>query len=124
MSEQQERNGRLYPFATIGARTERSGCVTGGRVLPICGLLVACIGDIVTYSGFSEAVITDGAGIALVYSGNPVALVGSSLSNGDRIVSAISNERGLSVDEDQDIEVLFDADCVPESHKPSARFAV
>ncbi|ACD17003.1 PAAR domain-containing protein [Paraburkholderia phytofirmans] len=124
MSEQQECNGELYPFATIGARTERSGCVTSGSVLQICGLPVTCVGDIVMYSDVSEPVVMDGAGIALVYSGNPVALVGSSLSNGGRIVSAIWSERGIFVDEDQEIEVLFDVDYVPESHKPSARLAV
>ncbi|MFM0238131.1 hypothetical protein [Paraburkholderia phytofirmans] len=124
MSEQQERNGELYPFATIGARTERSGCVTSGSVLQICGLPVTCVGDIVTYSDVSEPVVMDGAGIALVYSGNPVALVDRSLSDGDRIVSAIWSESRLSVDEDQDIEVLSGADCVPESHELSVRFAV
>ncbi|MBT2789162.1 PAAR domain-containing protein [Paraburkholderia strydomiana] len=124
MSEQQERNGKLYPFATIGARTERGGCVTSGSVLQICGLPVACVGDIVTYSDASEAVIMDGAGIALVYSGNPVALVGSSLSNGDRIASTIWSERGPFVDEGREIEGFFDADYVPEPHEPSARFAV
>ncbi|CAB3752518.1 hypothetical protein [Paraburkholderia humisilvae] len=33
MSEQQQRKGRFYPFATIGARTERGGRVTSGSVL-------------------------------------------------------------------------------------------
>lgn len=124
MSDKPERNGRLYPFATIGARTERGGCVTSGSELRICGLPVACVGDVVTYSDASEAVIMDGAGVGLVYSGSPAALVGSSLSNGDRIVSTIWNERGLFVEEGTKVDGLLDADWVPAPRDPSARFAV
>lgn len=121
---QQERKGTKYIFATIGARTERGGCVTSGSEIRIGGLPLACVGDIVTYSDGSEAVIMDGAGIALVYSGTPAALVGSSLSNGDRIVSTVWSGRGIFVEEGKEIEGLFDADWVPPLREPSARFAV
>ncbi|WP_322061142.1 PAAR domain-containing protein [Paraburkholderia sp. J63] len=93
MSDQQERKGKKYALATIGARTERGGCVTSGSDFRIGNLRVACVGDVVTYEDGSQAVIMDGAGIAMVFGGKPVALVGSSLSNSDRIVSTIWTKR-------------------------------
>jgi uncharacterized Zn-binding protein involved in type VI secretion len=45
MSEQ-ERKGKFYPFATIGARTERGGRITSGSGVKVCGLAIACVGDI------------------------------------------------------------------------------
>ncbi|MFC6310278.1 hypothetical protein E2553_12125 [Paraburkholderia dipogonis] len=44
MSDRQERIGQLYPFATIGARTDRGGCATSGNELCISGLPAACVG--------------------------------------------------------------------------------
>lgn len=124
MSDQQEQKGTLLVFATIGARTERGGCVTSASDFRICHLQVACVGDVVTYEDGSQAVIIHGAGIAMVFCGKPVALVGSSLSNGDRIVSTIWTKRGIFVDDGTEIEGLFDADWVPPQREPSARFAV
>lgn len=124
MSEQEERKGTKYPFATIGARTERGGCVTSGSGMSIGGLPVACVGDIVTYDDGSEAVIMDGAGYAAVISGNPAALVGSSISNGDRIISTIWTDRGIFVEEGKTIEGVFDPDWTPPPREPSPRFAV
>lgn len=111
-------------FATIGARTERGGCVTSGSDFRMCNLRVACVGDVVTYEDGSQAVIMDGAGMAMVFCGKPVALVGSSLSNGDRIVSTIWTKRGIFVEQGREIEGLFDADWTPPAREPSARFAV
>ncbi|CAM2173725.1 PAAR repeat-containing protein [Paraburkholderia sacchari] len=124
MSDQQERKGISYALATIGARTERGGCVTSGSRFRIGGLAVACVGDVVTYEDGSQAVIVDGAGIAMVYGGAPVALVGSRLSNGDRIVSTIWSKRGIFIADGEGIEGLFDPEWVPQPRKPSARFAV
>jgi uncharacterized Zn-binding protein involved in type VI secretion len=124
MSKQDERNGTKYVLATIGARTERGGCVTSGSGMTIAGLPVACVGDIVTYSDGSQAVIMDGAGIALVIRGKSAALVGSGISNGDRIISTVWQGRGIFVEEGKAIEGMFDSDCVPPSREPSARFAV
>ncbi|CAM2163648.1 PAAR repeat-containing protein [Paraburkholderia sacchari] len=124
MSDQQERKGIRYALATIGARTERGGCVTSGSKFHLGGLPVACVGDVVTYEDGSQAVIVDGAGIAMVYCGNPVALVGSRLSNGDRIVSTIWTKRGIFIEDGKTIEGLFDPDWTPPPREPSARFAV
>ncbi|MCP3722760.1 PAAR domain-containing protein [Paraburkholderia sp. CNPSo 3272] len=124
MSDQQERKGTKYEFATVGARTERGGCVTSGSGIRIGGLPLACVDDIVTYSDGSEAVIADGAGNASVICGKPAALVGSRLSNGDRIISTVWTGRGIFVEEGKAIEGLFDPEWVPAPREPSARFAV
>jgi len=124
MSDQQERKGTLLVFATIGARTERGGCATSGSATTIGGLPVACIGDIVSYSDGSQAVIIDGAGGARVLCGKPAALVGSGISNGDRIISTIWTWCGIFVEEGKTIEGLFDPDWVPPPREPSVRFAV
>jgi len=49
MSKQPE-SKNFHPFATVGARTEYGGHVTRGSGFVICGLPVACVGDIVTYA--------------------------------------------------------------------------
>ncbi|MFC0402524.1 PAAR domain-containing protein [Paraburkholderia rhizosphaerae] len=79
MSEQRQRKGAFYPFATIGARTERGGRVTSGAGVKVCGLPVACVGHIVTYNDASEAVIADGAGGTAVIDDRSAAVVGSVL---------------------------------------------
>lgn len=76
MSDQQEREGTLHVFATVGARTERGGCATSGSDFRIGNLRVACVGDVVTYEGGSRAVIMDGTGIAMVFRAACVSLSG------------------------------------------------
>jgi uncharacterized Zn-binding protein involved in type VI secretion len=84
-------------FATIGSLTEQGGRVTGvSSGLKIAGLTVALVDDVVTYEDGSEAVIIDGAGVAAAYGDRPIALVGSRLSNGDRIIESLQNKRGIS----------------------------
>jgi uncharacterized Zn-binding protein involved in type VI secretion len=80
----QERKGRFYHFAAVGALT--------GRSITLAGLPLACVGDTVTYSDGAQAVIMDGAGIAATLKGAPYALVGSSLSHGDRITETLWGE--------------------------------
>ena len=119
-------NEPTYLFATIGALTERGGRVTTARGgTTIQGLGMACVGDVVTYPDGSEAVIRDGAGSALVIDGRPAALVGSSLSNGDRIIETLVMCCGIVVRAGETIEGLFDASYVPPPHPgPTYRFAV
>src|SRR5438067_1719883 len=75
-----------YPIATIGSRTRR-----GGQVVRADGVAddfcVACVGDRVRYPDGSESVITSGAGHASTFADRPIALVGSHIANGDRIVA-------------------------------------
>jgi uncharacterized Zn-binding protein involved in type VI secretion len=124
---QEERKGTTYAFATLAARTERGGYVTratGG--LSICGLRVALVGDLVTYGDGSQAAIIDGAGSLFAESGRCVALVGSRLSNGDRIVSAPwdGKKSGLFVRDGAAPAGLFDPSYVPPPVKAGYRFAL
>ena len=72
------------------------------------------VGDIVRYADGSEARIVSGAGVAALYEGRPLALVGSELDNGDRITGPVHN--GMVIvqyaDEAQ-ITGLLDANYVP-----------
>jgi hypothetical protein len=89
MSNQRERTGTRYAIATIGARTERGGYITGATSgLTICNLRAALVGDIVTYRDGSEAVIIDGSGSLGVDCARCFALVGSVLDNGDTITDS------------------------------------
>jgi uncharacterized Zn-binding protein involved in type VI secretion len=127
MSEREESVGTVYAIATIGARTERGGHVT--RVSSrrsVCGLHIALVGDIVTYRDGSEAAIIDGAGKAGFDDGRCIALVGSHLSNGDRIVSTPSDngKSGLVVREGEKLEGLFDPSYVPPPPRACYRYAL
>ena len=86
MSDQENRKRKLYAFATIGARTERGGCVTSGSEIGIGGLPLACGGAIVTYDDGSQAVIVDGAGIK-DKEGQPLANVRYRVLNGGGVLA-------------------------------------
>ncbi|CAG4913211.1 PAAR domain-containing protein [Paraburkholderia gardini] len=125
--EQQKREGTTYAFATVGARTERGGYVTHATSgLSICGLYVARVGDVVTYCDGSEAAIVDGSGSRSSYDGKCLALVGSHLSNGDRIVFTPWDDgtSGLFVAAGEKPEGLFDPSYVPPPDEPCWRFAL
>ncbi|CAB3766001.1 hypothetical protein B7G54_13800 [Burkholderia puraquae] len=118
-----ERQAPTHLFATVGALTERGGRVitaTSGRTL--AGLEVACVGDVVTYDDGSEAAIIDGAGNNHS-GGKPFALVGSRLSNGDRIPETLRSSWGIHVRDGQSIAGLFDPIYVPPSAPPTYRLA-
>jgi uncharacterized Zn-binding protein involved in type VI secretion len=127
MSEKQQRKGTMYAFATIGARTERGGYVTSATSgLTICNLRAALVGDIVTYRDGSQAVITNGSGSLSIYRAKCFALVGSSLSNGDKITSTPweDGKSGLFVPEGESPKGLFDPSYVPPPYEPGMRFAL
>ncbi|MGU7771405.1 PAAR domain-containing protein [Burkholderia sp. MR1-5-21] len=112
-------------FVTIGALTERGGRVTkASSGLTVIGLAVARVGDIVTYEDGSEAVITDGAGEYAIDRDKPFALVGSRLSNGDRIVETLQRSWGIHVPAGETIDGLFDASYVPPPAPLRYRLAV
>jgi len=114
-----------YLFATIGALTERGGRVTKATSgLAVAGLSVARVGDVVTYEDGSEAVITDGAGGFAVDDDKSIALVGSGLSNGDRIVQTLQGLWGIDASDAEGIEGLFDPSYVPPPSPPLYRLAV
>jgi uncharacterized Zn-binding protein involved in type VI secretion len=127
MSNQEQHKGKMYAFATLGARTERGGYVTRATSgLSICSLNVARVGDVVTYRDGSEATIIDGSGSLFVDYDKCGALVGSRLTNGDRIVFTPwdDGESGLFVAEGEKPEGLFDPSYVPPPVKPGYRFAL
>jgi uncharacterized Zn-binding protein involved in type VI secretion len=115
----------MHWFATIGSLTERRGRVTQATSSrTIAGLAVARVGDVVTYDDGSQAIIVDGAGCAAISCDKPVALVGSRLSNGDRIVESLQRGRGIAEYHGNPIDGLFDAAYVPPSREPYYRLAV
>ncbi|OXI46440.1 PAAR domain-containing protein [Burkholderia aenigmatica] len=120
-----EQTTPTHLFATIGALTERGGRVTkASGQLKVFGLAVARVGDTVTYEDGSEAVIVDGAGKYAIGGDKPLALVGSRLSNGDRIVETLQRSSGIHVTPGETIDGLFDAGYVPQPAPPRYRLAV
>ena len=108
MSEQQEKT-TTHLFATIGSRTERGGWIEKATTeFAYCGLVLARVGDIVRYDDGSESTIIDGAEFAAEWDGMPLALVGSRLSNGDRIAETLQDGLGIEVHPDKPIPGLFD----------------
>ncbi|UVE63938.1 PAAR domain-containing protein [Burkholderia pyrrocinia] len=111
-----EHEAPTHLFATIGALTERGGRVTAATSgMTLAGLEVARVGDVVTYDDGSEATIIDGAGNCHS-AGKSFALVGSRLSNGDRIIETLRTSWGIHVPEGQSIPGLFDPAYVPPAH--------
>ncbi len=114
----------MHGFATIGSLTRDGGRVTKATSgLVIAGLSVARVGDVVTYDDGSEAVIINGAGYAAVYGDKPFALVGSELSNGDRIIQSLQIDRGIAEYHHKPIKGLFDSTYVPAPQEPNYRLA-
>ncbi|WP_197732804.1 PAAR domain-containing protein [Paraburkholderia pallida] len=110
MSDRQECKHTTYAFASVGSRTERGGWIDKATTtLAYRGLTLACIGDIVRYDDSSEATIIDGAGFAAVWNDKPFALVGSRVSNGDRIIESLQDALGINVHPDIPIAGLFDS---------------
>ncbi|MBN3773028.1 MULTISPECIES: PAAR domain-containing protein [Burkholderia] len=119
-----EQAAPTHLFATIGALTERGGRITEATSdLTVAGLVVARVGDVVTYEDGSEAVIVDGAGEYAICSDKPFALVGSRLSNGDRIVETLQRLSGIHVPVGETAEGLFNEDYAPPA-LPRYRLAV
>ncbi|WP_234745044.1 MULTISPECIES: PAAR domain-containing protein [Burkholderia] len=108
-----EHKAPTHLFVTIGSLTERGGRVsTATSGLELAGLQVARVGDVVTYDDGSEAAIVDGAG-STHSNGKPFALVGSRLSNGDRITETLRTSWGIHVPQGQRVPGLFDPAYVP-----------
>ncbi|WP_269503816.1 PAAR domain-containing protein [Burkholderia sp. IMCC1007] len=119
-----EHKAPTHLFATVGALTERGGRITTATSgLTLAGLEVACVGDVVTYDDGSEAVIIDGAGNSHS-GGKSFALVGSRLSNGDRITETLRSSLGIHVCEGQSVAGLFDPTYVAPPAPPAYRLAV
>jgi uncharacterized Zn-binding protein involved in type VI secretion len=114
-----------YPIATIGSRTIRGGRVVLGTDERSQGQYaddyrVACVGDRVRYPDGSESVITSGAGHASTFADRPIALVGSHVANGDRIITRAQSIGELIVLEGEAIPGLLDPAYTPQSASSSA----
>ena len=103
-----------YPIATIGSRTRRGGeVVLAGLGEPADDYRIACVGDRVRYPDGSESVIVSGAGHASTYANRPIALVGSHIANGDRIVARAQSIGEIVVVEGEPIAGLLEPDYAP-----------
>ncbi len=81
-----------YDLATLGAKTKQGGEVaTASTGMEISGHRIACVGDVVRYPNGTESKIVSGAGAALAYKGQPIAIVGSATDNGDTIISSLQS---------------------------------
>jgi uncharacterized Zn-binding protein involved in type VI secretion len=99
-----------YSLATLGSRTECGGeVVSASTTMNSCGHRIACVGDVVRYPDGRETTIRSGAGAALSFRGQPMALIGSFTANGDMIVSSLQNPARIRDFTDTGIPGLFQA---------------
>jgi len=82
-----------HALVTIGSKTERGGEVvtaSTGLEIAVNGEMfrIARVGDAIRYADGTESAITSGAGYAMCHKGQPVAVVGSHIANGDTIVES------------------------------------
>ena len=103
-----------YPIATIGSRTRGGGeVVLATQGEPADDFRIACVGDRVRYPDGSESVIVSGAGHASTYANRPIALVGSHIANGDRIVARAQSIGEIVVLEGEPVPGLLEPGYVP-----------
>jgi len=83
----------IYHLAVNGSKTKNGGLVNAqiNKELKVDGHLIAVVGDEVIYSDGSTSKIISGAGKASELDGDPVALVGSRLENGDEIIESLQS---------------------------------
>jgi uncharacterized Zn-binding protein involved in type VI secretion len=98
-----------YRIATIGSRTDRGGeVVLASNDQYADDYRIACVGDRVRYPDGSESVITSGAGHASTFANRPIALVGSHVANGDRIVTGAQSIGEIVVLEGEPVPGLLE----------------
>lgn len=104
-----------YALATKGSKTEREGeVIEAGSTMVIDGHRVACVGDTVRYPDGSESKIISGAGFAMTHKNQPMAIVGSTTDNGDKIISSLQSKVLIHVYDDQPIPGLLDPSYCPD----------
>ena len=100
-----------YALATLGSKTENGGEVwTASSGIYMGGLRFARVGDEVRYPDGSTSKIASGAGYASVEDGLPHAIVGSTIENGDKIISSLQNDAFITEYAEKRIPGLFDPD--------------
>lgn len=92
-----------YDLATLGAKTKQGGEVASASTgMEISGHRIACVGDVVRYPDGTESKIVSGAGAALAYKGQPMAIVGSATDNGDTIITSLQSSAQIREYADDD----------------------
>lgn len=110
----------VYPVATGASFTERGGKVIATSPIYLLEERVALVGDSVRYADGSEARIISGAGVAGMVDDRPIAIVGSELDNGDRIIGPAHNDVTITQYADEPpIEGLLDPAYVPGPNEGS-----
>ncbi len=110
-----------YPIATIGSRTSRGGqVVLASNDQCADDYRIACVGDRVRYPDGSESVITSGAGHASTIGNRPIALVGSHVANGDRIIMRAQSIGEIIVMEGDPVPGLLEPGYMPPSASAAA----
>jgi hypothetical protein len=108
--QEQGRDIKEYLFATIDARTEHGARVTHvATTTEIHKKGIAVVGEVVTNDDGSQARIVDGAGFGAMWSDKPIALLGSRLDNGDRIISTPQSDYGIKAQIGETVPGLFDS---------------
>lgn len=106
-----------YLIATVGSRTDRGGEVVMDHHDQSSRLAgdyrIACVGDRVRYPDGSESVIVSGAGHASTFANRPIALVGSHIANGDRIVARGQSMGEIVIMEGEEVAGLLEPGFVP-----------
>ncbi|NHR04488.1 XRE family transcriptional regulator [Chromobacterium haemolyticum] len=107
-----------YPVATGASFTERGGKVMATSPIYLLDVRVALVGDTVRYPDGTVARIISGSGEAGVVDGRPMAIVGSELDNGDRVIGPIHNDFTITQYADEPpIAGLLDPAYVPEPNE-------
>jgi uncharacterized Zn-binding protein involved in type VI secretion len=109
-----DKPNKIHWVATIDSTTERGGQISKvSSEAEFDGFKAALVGDTVTYDDGTEAVILDGSGFGATWANKPFALIGSRLSNGDRITTTPQSAFGITEKEGESIPGLFEPGYVP-----------
>lgn len=105
----------VYPVATGASFTERGGKVIATSPIYLQEERMALVGDTVRYPDGTETRIISGAGVAGMFGDRPMAIVGSELDNGDRIIGPVHIDVTITQYADEPpIKGLLDPEYVPE----------
>ena len=107
------RNGRDSAGRRLGVKKFGGEVVLASQGEPADDFRIACVGDRVRYPDGSESVIVSGAGHASTYANRPIALVGSHIANGDRIVARAQSIGEIVVVEGEPIPGLLEPGYAP-----------
>lgn len=108
----------VYPVATGASFTERGGKVMATSPVYLREERLALVGDIVRYADGTQARIISGAGAASVLGDRQMAIVGSMLDNGDRIVGPVHHDvTFIQYANEAPIEGLLDPAYMPKPNE-------